>query len=156
MCNVQYLERIWQSAVPALLAQFLHDPLYGGLALAAVAGHGVDDDALHVTGQRHAAHRHDHLLPQQRLVRVRRVRHVRHLLLHVDVAAEAEVLAVHLHAPVAGVHPGHLRGVAHAVGADQPLDPVSQTPVTGDDSKSEIVLLCTTAHVHSFIRRGIQ
>ena len=133
---MQYFLRIIQSVVPALLAQFLHDPLYGGLALAAVAGHCVDDDALHVAGQRHAAHRHDHLLPQQRLVRVRRVRHVRHLLLHVDVAAEAEVLAVHLHAPVAGVHPGHLRGVAHAVGADQPLDPVSQAPVTCDDSTS--------------------
>ena len=48
--------------LPALLAQFLHDPFDGRPALAAVVRHGVDDDALHVTGEGNPLHGHNHFL----------------------------------------------------------------------------------------------
>ena len=54
--------------VPALIAQLLHDPLYGGPALAAVGGHGVHDDPLHVGGEGHPLAGHHCLLKQEGLV----------------------------------------------------------------------------------------
>ena len=74
--------------VPALAAQFLHNPLYSGPALTAVRGHGVDDDPLHVGGERNSLHCHHRLLSHQSPAGVLRIWGVCHLLLHVDKVAE--------------------------------------------------------------------
>ena len=54
-------------SLPAFLSQFVNYPLYGRPSLSRVVGDGVDDDVLHVAGERHPLHGDQGLLLQQRL-----------------------------------------------------------------------------------------
>jgi len=84
--------------VPSFVAQLCHDPVNRVTAFARVLRRRVDDDALHVVGERYAAYCDFSLLPHEGVLAcVFRVRKVAHFLTDGHKGAEGQIDGAHLH-----------------------------------------------------------
>lgn len=115
-----------------LRVQLPYHPLEALPPLAGVGADVLREHVLHVPVQRDALDLDGGLLLEQRLARVRRVRHVAERLVHRQEAPERQVDGLERHEPLARIDRGLFAGVAHVRGTDQLLGPLGEVPLGAD------------------------
>lgn len=115
-----------------LRVQLPYHPLEALPPLAGVGADVLREHVLHVPVERDALDLDGGLLLEQRLARVRRVRHVAERLVHRQEAPERQVDGLERHEPLARIDRGLLAGVAHVRGTDQLLGPLREVPLGAD------------------------